>query len=85
MKGKLAGNLLRMLLAFFAGVIVTLYVLAPGDRKLMDLVKGSTPAREWADFGQAAGKVEQLGDQTVAFFYRTESKLKNSPTQTATN
>lgn len=62
--------MLRILIAFFAGVIVTVLVLAPGEAGWKNL----TETTRTGDFEAAAEKIEQTGE--MAGFYAMKAKQR---------
>ena len=63
--------MLRILIAFFAGVAVTLCVLIPGKVQPGDLLD-SAKRTQIADSNRASDKIERAGD--LAVFYAAKAK-----------
>ena len=53
--------MLRMLMMFFAGVLVTLYLLVPGKNGPTVLINGDS-AQQITELSQAGDKIEKMGD-----------------------
>ncbi|MBN2212246.1 MAG: hypothetical protein JW709_12685 [Sedimentisphaerales bacterium] len=70
---KLCGTIFVLLLGFFAGVICTLVVLAPGDRSLSDAVRDGD-LHAWADFNRAGDRVEAAGDTALLYAFKIGQK-----------
>ena len=63
--------MLRIIISFFAGVLVTLYLLIPGKIELGDFL--DTEKRcQIADFNRAGEKIDEMGD--LALFYTFKAK-----------
>jgi len=76
MRGTIRGAILRMLLAFFAGAITMLFILAPGQvriREIFDQKKRS----EMIDFNQAADRVERANDLAVFYAHRARQYVRD--------
>ena len=73
-------GLFRMLLAFFAGVIVTLFLLVPGKTGPTLLVNGDCYAQT-ADLGNAGDRIEHFGDQALVLAYRAKDYFQQKTTQ----
>ena len=63
--------MLRVFIAFFAGVALTFYVLIPGKIQPRDLLN-SQKRSQLANFDQASEKVDRMGD--LAAFYASKAK-----------
>ncbi len=68
---KRGRGLFRMVLAFFAGVLATLYFLVPGKYGPTILVNGDEQA-QIDDLDSACGKVQKASD--LALFYAYKAK-----------
>lgn len=66
MRGTIRGAILRMLLAFFAGAVTMLFILAPGQVRLTDLLDQEKRAKV-VNFNLAADNVEKVSDLTVFY------------------
>jgi hypothetical protein len=64
-------GVLRMAVAFFAGVLTSLFFLVPGKTGPTILVNGDQE-RQMADLGQAGEKIENWSDQALSYVYRTK-------------
>jgi len=69
MRGTIRGAILRMLLAFFVGAIAMLFILAPGQVRLTDLLDQEKRSKV-VDFNRAADNVEKASDLTVFYAHR---------------
>ena len=65
-------GLLRMVVAFFAGVLTSLFFLVPGKTGPTILVNGDQ-ARQAADLEQAAEKIEKLSDTALNYVYKAKN------------
>ena len=64
----------RLILGFFIGVLLTLYLLIPGKNGPTVLVNGSeTQQRQELD--QASYKVENLGDKALCWAYKAKDSV----------
>jgi len=68
---KRGWGLFRMLLAFFAGVLTTLYFLVPGKNGPTILVNGDEQI-QIDDLDSAGGKIQKASD--LALFYAYKAK-----------
>jgi len=75
MKRSRRWGLLKMLLAFFAGVLTTLYFLVPGKTGPTLLVNGDRQV-QFDQLGQAGDKVEELSDRALAYAYQAKDYLQ---------
>jgi hypothetical protein len=73
-------GIFRMLLAFFAGVLVTLFLLVPGKTGPTLLVNGDCSAQT-ADIARAGDRIERLGDQAMVLAYRAKDYLQQRNNQ----
>jgi len=64
-----------MVLAFFAGVLTTLYFLVPGKTGPTLLVNGDRQV-QFDQLGQAGDKVEELSDRALAYAYQAKDYLQ---------
>jgi len=64
-----------MVLAFFAGVLTTLYFLVPGKTGPTLLVNGDRQV-QIGQLGQAGDKVEELSDRALAYAYQAKDYLQ---------
>ena len=69
MRGTIRGAILRMLLAFFAGAVTMLFILAPGQVRLEDLLDQEKRS-EVVDFNRAADRIERASDLTAFYAHR---------------
>jgi hypothetical protein len=63
---------LRTAVAFFAGVLTSLFFLVPGKNGPTILINGDHN-RQIAEIGQAGEKFEKLGDQALIGLYRAKA------------
>lgn len=63
-----------MFLAFFAGVLVTLYVLIPGKHGPTILVNGDEGG-QFKELGRAGDRVERFGDTALVYAYKAKDML----------
>ncbi|OQA10837.1 MAG: hypothetical protein BWY65_00354 [Firmicutes bacterium ADurb.Bin373] len=75
MKRSRRWGLLKMVLAFFAGVLTTLYFLVPGKTGPTLLVNGDRQV-QIGQLGQAGDKVEELSDRALAYAYQAKDYLQ---------
>jgi len=75
MRRKRRWGVLRMLLAFFAGVLVTLFLLIPGKTGPTVLVNGSVES-QLDDLSVAGVKIEQVGETALVYAYRAKDYLQ---------
>jgi len=75
MKRSRRWGLLKMVLAFFAGVLTTLYFLVPGKTGPTLLVNGDRQV-QFDQLGQAGDKVEELSDRALAYAYQAKDYLQ---------
>ncbi len=75
MKRSRRWGLLKMVLAFFAGVLTTLYFLVPGKTGPTLLVNGDRQV-QLNQLGQAGDKVEELSDRALAYAYQAKDYLQ---------
>ncbi len=68
---KRSWGLFRMVLAFFAGVLATLYFLVPGKYGPTILVNGDEQG-QIGDLDSACGKIQKASD--LALFYAYKAK-----------
>ncbi|MBN2376919.1 MAG: hypothetical protein JXD22_10985 [Sedimentisphaerales bacterium] len=72
---KLCRGLFRMLLSFFAGVLVTFYLLVPGGHSPVELLNPAQVGRA-VDFDRAGQKLEQAGDLALLYAVRAKDYIK---------
>ena len=71
MRESFGSSVFKLLIGFFAGIIATLTVLAPGKFNLGDFLD-KEKRTHWPDFNQAADRVEQAND--MAWFYAAQAR-----------
>lgn len=71
---RLFGVMFAMLVAFFAGVIATLVVLAPGERSVGDILRDRGVSQN-VDFNLASDRIEALGDQVLQYAYCAKERF----------
>jgi len=69
-------GLFRMLMAFFSGVLVTLFFLVPGKSGPTVLVNGDSQ-RQTAELIAAGGQIELFGDKALSLMYRLKERILN--------
>jgi hypothetical protein len=74
MTHKGSGGVLRMTMAFFAGVLTSLFFLVPGKSGPTILINGDQD-RQIADLENAGQKLEELSDHTLDCVYRAKDFL----------
>ena len=74
MNHKGSGGVLRMTVAFFAGVLTSLFFLVPGKTGPTILINGDHD-RQVADLENAGHKLEEMGDRTMDYVYRVKEYL----------
>ena len=64
-----------MLFSFFVGVLVTIYLLVPGNHSPAELLN---PAQlgQAVDFDRAGQKLEQAGDMALVYAVRAKDYIK---------
>jgi hypothetical protein len=72
-EGK-SGGMLRMTVAFFAGVLTSLFFLVPGKTGPTILINGDQD-RQITDLENAGRKFEHLSDQALEFVYKAKEYL----------
>jgi hypothetical protein len=65
-----------MLVAFFAGVLVTLYLLSPGERGPTILVSGDRHV-QLGSFNRAADKIEEMADVLALYAQRAREDVSD--------
>lgn len=73
-------GLLRLAVAFFAGVLTCLFFLVPGKTGPTILVNGDRE-RQVADLEQAGEKIENLSDQALGYIYRARDYVSQKMNQ----
>jgi len=63
--------MLRMLVMFFAGVLITLYFLVPGKNGPTLLVNGDRQQQN-AEIGAAGEKIEKMGEAALCWTYKAK-------------
>ena len=76
MKKRKQLGLFRILVAFFSGVLATLFFLVPGKTGPTLLVNGDRQV-QFEDLSRAASKVELFGDKVLSFAYQTKDFLSS--------
>ena len=71
MSHKGSGGVLRMMVAFFAGVLTSLFFLVPGKTGPTILINGDQD-RQIADLENAGQRLEALSDRTLDCVYRAK-------------
>jgi hypothetical protein len=66
-----------LVLAFFAGVLTTLYFLVPGKTGPTLLVNGSEQV-QFTQLGEAGEKVEELSDRALYYAYQAKNYFQES-------
>jgi len=66
--------MLRMTVAFFVGVLTSLFFLVPGKSGPTILINGDQD-RQIADLENAGHKLEDLSDRTLDYVYRAKDYL----------
>ena len=74
MNHKGSGGVLRMTVAFFAGVLTSLFFLVPGKTGPTILINGDQD-RQIADLENAGQRLEDLSDRTLDSVYRAKDYL----------
>jgi len=74
MKHKGSWGMLRMTVAFFVGVLTSLFFLVPGKSGPTILINGDQD-RQIADLENAGHKLEDLSDRTLDYVYRAKDYL----------
>ena len=75
MKKRRRSGLLKVMLAFFVGVIVTVYFLVPGKVGPTVLVSGDRQLQA-RQLDQAGQKIERAGAATVLYALRAKDYLR---------
>ena len=66
---------MRILVGFFCGVLMTLFLLVPGKTGPTVLISGSAE-QQMADLDQAGRKLEGMGDTALALAYRARDMVR---------
>ncbi|MCP4707110.1 MAG: hypothetical protein GY869_00675 [Planctomycetes bacterium] len=74
MSHKGSGGVLRMTVAFFAGVLTSLFFLVPGKSGPTILINGDQD-RQIADLENAGRKLEDLSEHTLDCVYRVKDYI----------
>ena len=74
MKRAKSTGLLRLFIAFFAGVMVTLFLLIPGKHGPTVLVNGDRDGQV-AELGSTSDKIEKVSDTAMLYAYRARQFL----------
>jgi hypothetical protein len=75
MKRSRRWGMFKMVLAFFAGVLTTLYFLVPGKSGPTLLVNGDRQV-QLGQLGLAGDKVEELSDRAMAYAYQAKDYIQ---------
>lgn len=77
---KRGWSLFRTLLAFFAGVLATLYFLVPGKHGPTILVSGDEQGQV-DDLDNACGKIQKASDIALFYAYKAKDWVHNKTDQ----
>jgi hypothetical protein len=77
-KRTLRWGVLRLLLAFFAGVLTTVYILVPGHKGPTVLVYGDTRT-QLADIGNTGERLAEMGRQALTYAAHAKDSLREKP------
>jgi len=75
-------GLLKLLVAFFAGVVVALFFLVPGKHGPTLLVNGDQ-AGQIADLSRAGRQIERVSDWALAYAYKTKQFVHDNVRQSS--
>ena len=67
--------LLRMLVAFFVGVVVTVYLLVPGGKGPTILVHGDKQV-QLANLNRAGEQIAKMTDMTAFYTHKAKERLQ---------